>query len=596
MAEDRDILNRIADALQLTLARRMEAALRWLRANAAGDIAYQAARGGPEAAADALPERYKDILTTALKPVDAGFQAGGNSTIERAFDRDAKAKLIAVDFDARNDRVLGWLATYKMNLIREITDSQRDAIRVVVASNVGADYGPDDTARRLRRDLQETLGLTSAQAEHVINYRRELENLQSGALARSLRDRRYDRTVAKAIETGTNLTGDQIQAMVDAYQRRYIAYRAMTIARTESLRATNLGSNAALREAVETGALGEVVIRKTWIATRDARTRDTHRDLNGQSVVGLDTPFVTTRGNSIRWPHDPEAPAEETINCVLPGTLVYANGVSAVSRSEYDGEAISIQTAGGAQLSCTINHPVLTTRGWVPAQFLVVGDRVVRCRAADWDMQVVDGEDGPARIEDVEHALGVALSGRTATQQMSLVDFHGEGRLGKVGIVSTDGNLWGEVKAAIRGQGSKSDLGRGLLREGDLSGSRASEELDVRLGSPARSGVRRPESTLSLALRHLAPLEGLGFAPAADRDPHLAQPQPDDVSGDGQVLGELLRRHPALIEADEIVHIERNPLHGPVLNLETDSGIYLANGIVNHNCRCTLATHIFPRT
>lgn len=310
-----DILNRIADAMEDAFARRVEVALSWLKRNAVDPIAGGAAEGGPEGAAAALPEEYQDVLTTALSPADRAFEAGAKATIARALEKDAQARLLAVDFDAMNDKVREWLATYKFGLIRELTDTQRDAIRVVVAGNASAGFGPDDTARRLRRDLGDTLGLTAAQAEHVLNYRRELEELRQGALQRSLRDHRFDSTVRRAIETGNDLAPEKIDQMVEAYQRRYIAYRSMTIARTESLRASNLGAAALVGEAVDSGALGDARIEKVWIATRDNRTRDTHRDLNGKSVVGLQTPFITSAGNSIRWPHDPEAVAAETVQC-----------------------------------------------------------------------------------------------------------------------------------------------------------------------------------------------------------------------------------------------------------------------------------------
>jgi hypothetical protein len=171
---------------------------------------------------------------------------------------------------------------------------------------------PDAMARRIR----ETVGLTAWQAQNVANYRAELENadplVRRRALGRELRDKRYDPSVVRSLGTDEPITPAKITAMVDAYQRRYVALRATTIARTEALRAANLGQVAAAKEAA---AAYNLVVEKTWLATNDERTRESHRDLNGQMVSGVDTPFILPSGVSLRYPHDPAAPASETVNC-----------------------------------------------------------------------------------------------------------------------------------------------------------------------------------------------------------------------------------------------------------------------------------------
>lgn len=52
---------------------------------------------------------------------------------------------------------------------------------------------------------------------------------------------------------------------------------------------------------------------RRWVAIADDRTRPTHRAASGQ-VVTLDEPF-TVGGYPLRYPHDPDGPASETVNC-----------------------------------------------------------------------------------------------------------------------------------------------------------------------------------------------------------------------------------------------------------------------------------------
>lgn len=54
---------------------------------------------------------------------------------------------------------------------------------------------------------------------------------------------------------------------------------------------------------------------KTWHVTNPAKARDTHRALNGKTVA-ITEPFVTTKGNRLMMPCDPDCGvAEEVVNC-----------------------------------------------------------------------------------------------------------------------------------------------------------------------------------------------------------------------------------------------------------------------------------------
>ena len=54
---------------------------------------------------------------------------------------------------------------------------------------------------------------------------------------------------------------------------------------------------------------------KTWHVTNPGKARDTHRELNGKTVP-FSEPFVTSKGNKLMMPCDPECSvAEETVNC-----------------------------------------------------------------------------------------------------------------------------------------------------------------------------------------------------------------------------------------------------------------------------------------
>ena len=54
-------------------------------------------------------------------------------------------------------------------------------------------------------------------------------------------------------------------------------------------------------------------LERAWDSSRDTRVRRTHRALHGQKRRWKET--WTTPNGTLRYPGDPDAPAEETIQC-----------------------------------------------------------------------------------------------------------------------------------------------------------------------------------------------------------------------------------------------------------------------------------------
>lgn len=92
--------------------------------------------------------------------------------------------------------------------------------------------------------------------------------------------------------------------------------RAALIARTEMNAASNLASLAVVRSgnyaAVRAGE-SALFASKRWISAHDARTRQTHRAADGQTVR-IAEPFLVG-GARLDSPHDPFGPASEVVNC-----------------------------------------------------------------------------------------------------------------------------------------------------------------------------------------------------------------------------------------------------------------------------------------
>lgn len=221
--------------------------------------------------------------------------AGGALAVQSPALREARFA-----FQRLNPVLISWLESYSLNLIRDIQEGTRAAVRTALVEGMRAGRGSIDQARQIKQ----AVGLTATQAKSVQNYRRELENYHKkrsakrwglgnersrqsglevlrvdaktgkpvdGIEVRRLRDQRYDATLKRAMETGVPLKPEQIDKMVDRYQERLVQNRARTIARSESIRALNVGVAEAWRQAIEERKVSGDLVRKRWIISRDER-------------------------------------------------------------------------------------------------------------------------------------------------------------------------------------------------------------------------------------------------------------------------------------------------------------------------------------
>ena len=226
-------------------------------------------------------------------------------------------------FNVRNPRAEQWLRENSSSLIVEITQDQKEMVRQRLTASLSEGINPRQSALELvgRKNLVTgrreggIVGMTSRQSQWVSNARAELEELNPNYLTRKLRDRRFDRSVRKAIASGRPLTKANIDRMVTSLQSRTVKYRGDVIARTESIDALRAGHHESLRQATEAGDVAEGDVTREWDSSGDARTRETHVRADGQKRQG-NAPF-DVGGYQLRYPGDSSlgAPAREVVQC-----------------------------------------------------------------------------------------------------------------------------------------------------------------------------------------------------------------------------------------------------------------------------------------
>lgn len=287
-------------------------------------IADRLGRGDVFGAVEAL-----GLDADAFGPLDltiAGAYYGSGQAQVDAWPlvRDADGAAVVFRFGVRNNEAENWLRLHSSTMVTRIIEDQRAAIRIALAEGLSAGLNPRavalDIVGRINRQTGRReggiVGLDMAQTRFVANARAELADPDAmrNYFGRSLRDKRFDRTVAKAIREGRALDAATISKIVGRYSDTLLRQRGERIARTEMLAALNKARDDAIRQQVLAGKLDAMDVTKVWQAALDGRTRDTHRALHGQKI-GLEGAFQSPSGATLRYPGDPDAPPEEHINC-----------------------------------------------------------------------------------------------------------------------------------------------------------------------------------------------------------------------------------------------------------------------------------------
>jgi hypothetical protein len=256
----------------------------------ADELAYLIESGGIE---QILSQSFsEDAMERAFDEVRQSVRANTQAAA-RYFLRDVPR--ITMGFDTFNPHHIEAIRALETRVMQTLKDDVRGAVRAHVEAGLASGKHPKTIARGIR----DVVGLAPHQEAWVRNFRDELERGDAKALQRVLRDRRFDKALAKG-----PLSKERIDRMVDAYRRRVIAHNAETNARTASLDAMKLGQRLAWEDAIAQGTVGADELVETWITVRDSRVRPEHVVMHGEQK-----PFsgVYSNGQKI--------PGESDFNC-----------------------------------------------------------------------------------------------------------------------------------------------------------------------------------------------------------------------------------------------------------------------------------------
>lgn len=398
---------------------------------------------------------------------------------------------------------------------------------------------------------------------------------------------RYIEDVRQALDEGVD-AGETPQELAERVQEVFDGRKAnaLTVARTE----TTGTANVARQESYLSADLKD----NLWAISQDDQVRESHQAIDGEKRK-IGSKF----SNGLRFPGDTDSgDVAEFANCILPGTLVSGAVVGGL-KALYAGPAREIQTRRGYRLAVTAKHPILTTRGWVPADDLSEADVLVSARP---DVERGAGavlindecEQAPALIEDVFKALLAQRS--SARVPNANLDLHGDeiALIGEVEIVGSARQFVDDGKSTLCQGGAELRCSEADVPLVLVGPSGPQQLLGVRYGSPTAGSPGRRELAHyggTIALQD-APLQTLRLGAAAHCNTSLGEASKQSRSRTSEFLRELLQACSGLVALDDIEEIRDFNFSGHVYDLQATDGWIIAGGIVVSNCRCAVVAVI----
>lgn len=259
------------------------------------------------------------------------FNAGGVNMVE------SLPKLVAPDgtrvlfqFGVRNLEAEELLRSQSSELVTRITEDQGEALRIAFESGLSRGQNPTATAlevvgrvsRITGRREGGLIGLTARQVEFISRARESLLAGDVEGMRRYLdlktRDKRFDRTVAKAIREENPVQREMVTKLIGRLSDRNLLLRGETIALEETRTALFSVRDNAIRQQIQAGKITAQEVTKTWKHSGSEHPRLQHIQLAAQSskeAIPLDQPFIAADGTALMYPHDPKAPARHRIGC-----------------------------------------------------------------------------------------------------------------------------------------------------------------------------------------------------------------------------------------------------------------------------------------
>jgi SPP1 gp7 family putative phage head morphogenesis protein len=548
------------------------------------------------AAARKVELQYATTLRKIAKAID---------TIVKGFDPSDQnyASHIQMALARYADTVAPWAKSVARRMIADVARRDENAWKRV-SSVMGRDLASEIRYAPIGRTVQDlmqqqvelitSLPIEAAQRVHQLT----LKAITEGSRAKEIADDIFN-------------TGEVTRSRATLIARTEVARTSSTLTQA---RAEHIGST-----------------HYVWRTAGDADVRDDHKKLNGKAFAWDDPPVADSRSGTRANPGC-------IWNCFLGNERVsVGNGIRRIYRAPFQGQIIDVITTSG-RMSPTLNHPILTSRGWISIGEIREGDDLIQ--AIDNTQFVVDADIHNANptFEQIYEA-----SLRNGKHSMLVEgDFHGDIPNGDVETITSPHPLMLDDVPQLLQSASNRDLpnpDRGVaiipgfgvgFQVGESGGASIHDErvafirrhfphadeislaagaaLNIALGKDAGHNSSRDFKSLSKGqLAVTSEIGGNNFpgrenfsivgssTSSGNDEPLITQSNAYDISRRADRGCSLMQKQPLSYKALRVIETRIRNFEGYVYTLETETGWFGVSlsgqpdnnsGIISKNCRC----------
>lgn len=316
------------------------------------------------------------------------------------------------------------------------------------------------------------------------------------------------------------------------------------------------------------------VNRYEWSTSGDERVRDSHVEKDG-NIYSFDDP-----------PSDTGNPGDD-YQCVpyFQSVKLHAPTKKAFRRW-YDGELTKIVSDFSEPLLTTPNHPVLTQRGWIAAQFIEVGDYLIQAPNESVNGFIQNPKSGNSNAHEMfssfkKFGLSHRVSGVASW-------FHGDSVNKHIDVVNINRSLFRNNKASLsKGFGenvlaftSKPSSSKSQFPLNNIADNSSSNGIMGCLGKSHSFDT----GSMSHSIEHGSTFVSYGNLALNEYSSDWRSTQIELLSD--SFLAHSVKIHPNNFIFRKVKSIGRESFKGFVHNFETVTGWFSSSNLIIHNCRC----------
>lgn len=270
-------------------------------------------------------------------------------------------------------------------------------------------------------------------------------------------------------------------------------------------------------------------------------------------------------------------------------------------KSFYRGIIVKVILESGKRFSVTVNHPILTSVGWVVAKELTKAHKIIACidsKRPFFDVlfglasSKPNNNKRPPRIKDIFRAVKKSPDMSSTMVPATIKYLHGDGRFidGNINVVNTNGFLLCNIQSAINKNFSKSIFSWVSSALVGFFGNSFFNKFFSWNSSPLRRFMCSICDSFSIFRRiNLFRMKSRCFSNSAPLDIGFYKSESDNISRNPVAVRDALLRFSAGITFDNIIKIKMMKYNGHVYDLSVEPDeIYMCNGVIVKNCACTL--------